>query len=120
MSSSEIVVADPPIEPNSTVTEQPTHALTRSLTFGHGDGNGPEPFDSERLPPTLAREIQRFLRVANLIESEEPRIAYLCKPFELCFLWFLVLTLTLVLCLKGLVSEFLLVGMFNLGFVCRR
>ncbi|KAJ0046231.1 hypothetical protein Pint_04895 [Pistacia integerrima] len=52
-------------------------SLTRSLTSGRE--HVPEPFDSERLPPTLASEIQRFLRVANLIETEEPRIAYLCR-----------------------------------------
>lgn len=39
----------------------------------------PEPFDSERLPTIFGSEIQRFLRVANLIEREEPRVAYLCK-----------------------------------------
>lgn len=53
--------------------------FTRSLTSGRE--HVPEPFDSERLPATLASKIGRFLRVANLIESEEPRIAYLCKLF---------------------------------------
>ena len=43
----------------------------------------PEPFESERLPVSLASEIQRFLRVANSIEREEPRIACLCKLFGL-------------------------------------
>ncbi|KAJ4726559.1 Callose synthase-like protein [Melia azedarach] len=51
--------------------------FTRSLTSGRE--HVPEPFDSERLPATLASKIGRFLRVANLIESEEPRIAYLCR-----------------------------------------
>ncbi|XP_021902223.1 putative callose synthase 8, partial [Carica papaya] len=51
--------------------------LTRSLTYG--DHVVPGPFDSERLPPTLASGIQKFLRVANLIEPEEPRVAYLCR-----------------------------------------
>ncbi|CAN1782797.1 Putative callose synthase 8 [Linum perenne] len=85
---SEIVVADPIIDPGSSTGRYsrngadhvPTHEVTRSLTYDHpgaSTSNDPEPFDSERLPPTLAREIQRFLRVANLIESEEPRIAYL-------------------------------------------
>ncbi|KAI6687102.1 hypothetical protein NL676_023930 [Syzygium grande] len=53
--------------------------ITRSLTFGHDYQYRPEPFDSERLPVTLSPEIQKFLRVANLIEPEEPRIAYLCR-----------------------------------------
>ncbi|KAK7272638.1 hypothetical protein RJT34_29359 [Clitoria ternatea] len=38
-----------------------------------------EPFDSERLPTVFASEIQRFLRVANLLGKEEPRVAYLCR-----------------------------------------
>ncbi|OAY76390.1 putative callose synthase 8 [Ananas comosus] len=37
-----------------------------------------EPFDSEKLPPMLVSEIRPFLRVANQIESESPRAAYLC------------------------------------------
>jgi callose synthase len=41
----------------------------------------PGPFDSERLPPVFGSEIQRFLRVANLLEREEPRVSYLCKSF---------------------------------------
>ncbi|XP_056172840.1 putative callose synthase 8 isoform X2 [Syzygium oleosum] len=53
--------------------------ITRSITFGHDYEYRPEPFDSERLPVTLSPEIQKFLRVANLIEPEEPRIAYLCR-----------------------------------------
>ncbi|KAL3576497.1 hypothetical protein D5086_021780 [Populus alba] len=73
---SEIVLADPIIEPQRT---------DRALVIDHAaaasssGGAGPEPFDSERLPASLSREIQMFLRVANLIESEEPRIAYLCR-----------------------------------------
>lgn len=50
----------------------------RSFTFGNED-HVPRPFESERLPVSLAPEIQRFLRVANLIEQREPRAAYLCK-----------------------------------------
>ena len=48
---------------------------------GAEDDYIPKPFDSEKIPPTFASEIQRFLRVANLIGSEEPRVAYLCKFF---------------------------------------
>ncbi|KAM3732281.1 hypothetical protein ACB098_11G048200 [Castanea mollissima] len=85
--SSEIVVADPGYDYEGdpgTVTEYtaPT-TVTRSITVGseHDIDHQyvPEPFESERLPPTLESGIQRFLRVANLIEREEPRIAYLCR-----------------------------------------
>uniref|UniRef100_A0A0E0G4A0 1,3-beta-glucan synthase n=1 Tax=Oryza nivara TaxID=4536 RepID=A0A0E0G4A0_ORYNI len=36
-------------------------------------------FDSEKLPQTLVSEIRPFLRVANQIEHESPRVAYLCR-----------------------------------------
>uniref|UniRef100_A0A8R7UTZ2 1,3-beta-glucan synthase component FKS1-like domain-containing protein n=1 Tax=Triticum urartu TaxID=4572 RepID=A0A8R7UTZ2_TRIUA len=36
-------------------------------------------FDSEKLPQTLVLEIRPFLRVANQIEAESPRVAYLCR-----------------------------------------
>jgi hypothetical protein len=36
-------------------------------------------FDSEKLPQTLVSEIRPFLRAANAIEAENPRVAYLCK-----------------------------------------
>lgn len=82
---SEIIVADPiDDEQNraSTSSRRPFTAahsrhFTRSLTSGRE--NIPEPFDSEKLPVTLVSEIQRFLRVANLIEIDEPRVAYLCE-----------------------------------------
>lgn len=45
----------------------------------------PGPFDSERLPTVFASEIQRFLRVANLLGREEPRVAYLCELFFIVF-----------------------------------
>lgn len=48
----------------------------------------PGPFDSERLPTVFASEIQRFLRVANLVGREEPRVAYLCESFLLSFFFF--------------------------------
>lgn len=60
-----------------------TVLFTRSLTYRE---HVPQRFESERLPSTLASDIQKFLRVANLIESEEPRIAYLCKLFFFLFL----------------------------------
>lgn len=75
---SEIVVAEPIYEDDPPEPERP---ITRSITMGTGSEHNhvPEPFESERLPASLASEIQRFLRVANLIESNEPRIAYLCR-----------------------------------------
>jgi hypothetical protein len=78
---SEIVLADPVIEPQRTDRALVIYHAAAASSSSGGGGTGPEPFDSERLPPSLSREIQMFLRVANLIESEEPRIAYLCKPF---------------------------------------
>lgn len=84
--SHEIVPVDPidlpstsysrPITSPQDSPEHHHHHYTRSLTFRE---HVSEPFDSERLPATLASEIQRFLRIANLVESEEPRIAYLCE-----------------------------------------
>lgn len=53
---------------------------TLAITSGRSHVDDvPEPFPSERLPTIFGSEIQRFLRVANLIEREEPRVAYLCK-----------------------------------------
>ncbi|EOA30960.1 hypothetical protein CARUB_v10014107mg [Capsella rubella] len=80
--SHEIVPVDPsdvfvdmdPIFPEDSPTSR---QFTRSLTFH--EQYVWEPYHSEKLPETLASGIQRFLRVANLVESEEPRIAYLCR-----------------------------------------
>lgn len=83
--SHEIVVAEPIYYETSTTTREEDKASTsRSITtvscgVDYDEDHVPEPFESERLPATLAAEIQRFLRVANLIEREEPRVAYLCK-----------------------------------------
>ncbi|KAJ7948849.1 Callose synthase-like protein [Quillaja saponaria] len=71
----EIVVAEPIHEIE---TEYP-RPITLSITSGSSSDHVPEPFESERLPPNLASKIQRFLRIANLIEREEPRISYLCR-----------------------------------------
>ncbi|XP_060187946.1 putative callose synthase 8 isoform X2 [Lycium barbarum] len=81
----EIVPAEPIQESTSSAastsrrayTTNNERSFTRSITYGRD--HVPEPFDSEKLPVTLISEIQRFLRVANLIESEEPRVAYLCR-----------------------------------------
>jgi len=87
--SSEIVLTEP-IHENEIATHDEAEsseaasrrAYTRSITYGHDRGQYvPEQFDSERLPVTLGSEIRRFLRVANQIELEEPRVAYLCMWF---------------------------------------
>ncbi|XP_024028224.1 putative callose synthase 8 [Morus notabilis] len=83
--SHEIVVAEPifyECEP-----ELPKPASSSSITVSseivldqqQQHQSVPEPFDSERLPQTVAAEIQRFLRVANLVEIDEPRVAFLCR-----------------------------------------
>ncbi|KAK6134488.1 hypothetical protein DH2020_031770 [Rehmannia glutinosa] len=82
---SEIVVAEPSNDEQNRASTSNRRAytttnkrpFTRSLTSGRE--HVPEPFDSEKLPVTLVSEIQRFLRVANQIEIDEPRVAYLCR-----------------------------------------
>ncbi|KAL0399594.1 UNVERIFIED_CONTAM: putative callose synthase 8 [Sesamum radiatum] len=82
---SEIVVAEPTNDEQNVASTSSRRAytttdkrpFTRSLTSGRE--HVPEPFDSEKLPITLVSEIQRFLRVANQIEIDEPRVAYLCR-----------------------------------------
>ncbi|KAI4333411.1 hypothetical protein L6164_018231 [Bauhinia variegata] len=60
--------------------EQTRLNSTLSITETRSEvDDAPEPFDSERLPTTFASEIQRFLRIANLLEKKEPRVAYLCR-----------------------------------------
>ncbi|KAJ6377553.1 hypothetical protein OIU76_026514 [Salix suchowensis] len=76
---SEIVLADPIIEPQRTDRALAIDHSAVASSSGGGGGTGPVPFDSERLPSNLTSHIQRFLRVANLIEREEPRVAYLCR-----------------------------------------
>ncbi|KAI8557991.1 hypothetical protein RHMOL_Rhmol04G0054100 [Rhododendron molle] len=86
--SKEIVVAEPTGEGCSRsgnnshnrreYTSRNARPFTRSITWGRDDPE-PEPFDSEKLPVSLVSEIQMFLRISNLIETEEPRVAYLCR-----------------------------------------
>lgn len=92
----EIVV----VEPSYEVYTEHTLPSTGTLTVGSWHDHVPKPFESERLPPTLASEIQRFLRVANLIESKEPRIAYLCK-FIVIWSYYVYLKLVLEFYLTG-------------------
>lgn len=88
----EIVVSEPILEAESEHAAPITNSIASASGSGsntHGLDYNPEPFESERLPVSLASEIQRFLRVANSIEREEPRIAYLCKllRFSFCLLY---------------------------------
>ncbi|KAL1299856.1 hypothetical protein HN51_044400 [Arachis hypogaea] len=62
----------------STATAEPFFQPLAITNGGSGE-YVPGPFDSERLPSVFASEIQRFLRVANIIGKEEPRVAYLCR-----------------------------------------
>jgi callose synthase len=58
----------------SSSSEQPPRGLARSQTMA----NIPESaIDSEVVPSSL-RDIATILRVANEIEPESPRVAYLC------------------------------------------
>ncbi|KAM0008139.1 hypothetical protein Hdeb2414_s0121g00803371 [Helianthus debilis subsp. tardiflorus] len=82
----EIVVVEPSIASTSN-TNTANHNNNNNnnetkpfYTITSGRDYVPEPFDSEKLPVTLKSEIQRFLRVANLIDAQEPRVACLCKP----------------------------------------
>ena len=82
--SSEIVVAEPINEGTSNSNRRDyisgnRNPFTRSITYGRYRDSVHEPFDSEKLPVSLVSEIQKFLRVANLIEIEQPRVAYLCE-----------------------------------------
>jgi hypothetical protein len=56
--------------------------------LGPGEAGAPPPasvaaqqnqFDSEKVPQTLVSDVRPFLRVANDVEADSPRVAYLCK-----------------------------------------
>jgi len=82
MSSNEIAPVDSTdvfldMDPILPEDSPPTSLFTRPLALK--EQYVWEPYDSEKLPETLASGIQRFLRVANLVESDDPRVAYLCE-----------------------------------------
>ncbi|MBA0771153.1 hypothetical protein Gotri_019667 [Gossypium trilobum] len=90
--SNEIVPVDDPIEepkPNKKPVvydeDEGSEGVIKSLPYyGESSSSGsggyvPEVFNSESLPSTLTSEIQRFLRVANMLEWKAPRVAYLCR-----------------------------------------
>ncbi|KAJ7297833.1 hypothetical protein O6H91_Y034700 [Diphasiastrum complanatum] len=57
--------------------EPPQRRLSRTYTTGTFST---EVFDSQVVPSSLA-SIASILRVANEIEAESPRVAYLCKSY---------------------------------------
>ncbi|CDP06081.1 unnamed protein product [Coffea canephora] len=79
----EIVPADPSTSNSASTSSRRVYTTTNTRPFTRlitsGRDHVVEPFDSEKLPVTLVSEIQKFLRVANQIELEEPRVAYLCR-----------------------------------------
>ncbi|AQK70141.1 hypothetical protein ZEAMMB73_Zm00001d016157 [Zea mays] len=72
-------VSRPPLPPPP--PPPPPPPLQQQQQGEAGDANAAPPlvqhFDSEKLPQTLVSEIRPFLRAANDIEAENPRVAYL-------------------------------------------
>lgn len=75
---SEIVPSEPLIDSDDAEVWSRPPASTMFITAGDDD-YVPELFDSENLPIDLRSHIRPFLRVANQICAEEPRVAFLCR-----------------------------------------
>ncbi|KAJ4788918.1 glucan synthase-like 4 [Rhynchospora pubera] len=79
----EIIPIGPSHRPTRTTSTtrlwRQSSSSSRAPQTGATGGYVVKPFDSEKLPPTLVSEIRPFLRKANQIEAESPRVAYLCR-----------------------------------------
>jgi hypothetical protein len=58
--------------------------IRRGLSWTYTTGQLTETFDSEVVPSSLS-SIAPILRVANEIEADRPRVAYLCMCISLLF-----------------------------------
>lgn len=66
------------VGPPRTLTRGMTRTPTRMVDFSNDDNTG---IDSELVPSSLT-SIAPILRVANEIQKDNPRVAYLCMPLS--------------------------------------